>query len=226
MTKPVITYGKLCKHHPEAMGARNSFKRCVVCSYERKKKWANENKVRLDIKRKQYSIDKKEDNAARSKKWREENPERAFALKKKYRANNAEKIAKQKRLDYLANPAKKHALVAAWNKRNPDKCAATSAKHRSAKLNASVSWGNSFFIQEAYALAKLRNKVCGGKWEVDHIVPLQSKIVCGLHWEGNLRVILKRTNQSKSNRHWPDMPTNADTFTPTLDASGGVFTVT
>lgn len=226
MTKPSIIYGKLCKHHPEAGGARNSFKRCMVCSYERKKKWEEANKDRVVEKRKQYSIDKKEENSARAKRWRRENPEKAFELAKKYRANNAEKIAKQKRLDYLANPAKKHALVAAWNKRNRDKCAATTAKHRSAKLNASVSWGNSFFIEEVYALAKVRAKVCGGVWEVDHIVPLQSDIVCGLHWEGNLQVIPRMKNKSKSNRYWPDMPTNGDTFTPTLDAVNGVFTIT
>ena len=226
MTKPVITYGKLCKHHPEAMGARNNFKRCMVCESERKKKWEAANKERITPRRKQYAIDKKAEIDARSKAWREANPGRAFELAKKYRDTNVEKIAKQKRLDYLANPEKKHAAVARWNAKNPAKCAATTAKHRSAKLNASVSWGNSFFIEEAYALAKVRAKVCGGEWEVDHIVPLQSDTVCGLHWEGNLQVIPRMQNKSKSNRNWPDMPTNADTFTPTLDAAGGVFTVT
>ena len=225
MTKPVITYGKLCKHHPEAMGARNNFKRCMVCESERKKKWEAANKARITPMRRQYSIDKKAEIAARSKVWREANPERAFELAKKYRDNNAGKIAKQKRIDYLADPAKKHAIVAKWNAKNPDKCAATTAKHRSAKLNAAVAWGNSFFIDEVYALAKLRSKVCGEAWEVDHIVPLQSDLVCGLHWEGNLQVIRRFHNKSKSNRYWPHMPTNADTFTPTLDAVNGVFTV-
>ena len=41
---------------------------------------------------------------------------------------------------------------------------------------------------------------------VDHIVPLQSPLVCGLHVHDNLRVILAVDNASKANRHWPDMP--------------------
>lgn len=218
MTKPITTYGKLCKNHPDSLGARNPSGRCIACSYAYKNKWETENKERLLLKRKQYSIDKKLEISERSKKWREENPKRAFELAKKYRANNIGKIAKQKRVDYLSNPSKKHAAVARWNVKNRDKCASYTARHRSAKLSAYVSWANDILMKEIYSSARLIKKIFGGKWEVDHIVPLQSDIVCGLHWEGNLRMIPKRENQSKSNRLWPDMPT--------LDASGGTFTIT
>ena len=55
-------------------------------------------------------------------------------------------------------------------------------------------------------MAALRNKLTGVKWEVDHIVPLASRIVCGLHAETNLRVVPKLVNRIKGNRFWPDMP--------------------
>lgn len=80
------------------------------------------------------------------------------------------------------------------------------ANRRAAKKRATPDWANKFFISEAYHLAKLREKVCGGLWHVDHIVPLQSKYVCGLHVESNLQVIPGHLNQTKSNVTWPDMP--------------------
>ncbi len=43
-------------------------------------------------------------------------------------------------------------------------------------------------------------------WTVDHIVPLQNPLVCGLHCEANLRIILGADNFAKCNRWWPDMP--------------------
>jgi len=81
------------------------------------------------------------------------------------------------------------------------------ANYRAQKLKSTPVWANKFFIREAYALAVLRTKIVGSRFVVDHIVPLNSNLVCGLHCERNLRVIPERENLLKSNRHWPDMPT-------------------
>jgi hypothetical protein len=59
---------------------------------------------------------------------------------------------------------------------------------------------------EAYALAQVRQAITGVPWEVDHVVPLQSDIVCGFHNEFNLAVITKAENIKKRNTTWPDMP--------------------
>jgi hypothetical protein len=60
--------------------------------------------------------------------------------------------------------------------------------------------------QEAYALKHLRKAATGAEWDVDHIVPLQSKLVCGFHNEFNLAVITAKENNAKRNYYWPDMP--------------------
>ena len=96
-----------------------------------------------------------------------------------------------------------------WQERNPWKVLAVVRRYQAKKLNATPKWANQFFIEEAYDLAARRSAIkCGGiaKWHVDHIVPLQHPLVCGLHVEHNLQVIPALQNHRKSNRYWPDMP--------------------
>jgi hypothetical protein len=69
-----------------------------------------------------------------------------------------------------------------------------------------VSWANHFVIEEAHRLARLRTSVMGFKWSIDHIVPLKSALVCGLHTHTNIQVVPFSENARKRNRLWPDMP--------------------
>jgi hypothetical protein len=55
-------------------------------------------------------------------------------------------------------------------------------------------------------MAKLDEIKTGRKVHVDHIVPLNHRLVCGLHCEHNLQLLFSEENIKKSNRHWPDMP--------------------
>ncbi len=67
--------------------------------------------------------------------------------------------------------------------------------------NAMPLWANKFIIKEIYALAKLRTKLTGNKWEVDHVIPINGRTVCGLHVENNLQVIPMFINRSKGNKY-------------------------
>lgn len=179
--------------------------------------------------------DKKEKARERARAWRLANPERYKAAVDKSKAANPEKYKELQRQWHLANPGystrqsakwreanreksnqfseewkrqnpeKRRAVVRAWNKRNRDKVNAVYARRRAMKLKACPKWANDFFIKEIYHLARLRTKMFGYPWNVDHIVPLQSDKVCGLHVEHNLQVIPSSVNQSKNNRSWPGM---------------------
>lgn len=95
-----------------------------------------------------------------------------------------------------------------WNSKNKHKVVAYSAKRRAVKLNASTSWLSELsdlVFEEAALLAKMRSKSTGIAWDVDHIVPLQSKFVCGLHTFSNIAVVPASVNRSKSNKYWADM---------------------
>jgi hypothetical protein len=95
-------------------------------------------------------------------------------------------------------------------KKNRSKYTAQTAKYRAQKKQATPAWSftewEEFFIQEIYDQADRLTKLTGNQYHVDHMVPIISDVVCGLHCKDNLQIMLGRLNISKSNRYWPDMP--------------------
>lgn len=71
-------------------------------------------------------------------------------------------------------------------------------KQKRTKLATPV-WANKDAIKEVYKAAVALTELTGKKYEVDHIVPLTSKLVCGLHVEHNLRVVTFEENRKKYN---------------------------
>jgi len=113
------------------------------------------------------------------------------------------KRQREKRLASLkkwrdANQEKQKELIAQWKKLNKDKTRAYASKRRSQKLNAIPPW----FEKEKVALAYKKAKEWG--FEVDHVIPLQGKNVCGLHCWSNLQLLDAKLNHSKGNRRYPD----------------------
>lgn len=70
---------------------------------------------------------------------------------------------------------------------------AREAKRRASKLNATPKWADLEAI-------KLFYKNCPKGYEVDHIIPLQGKEVCGLHVLNNLQYLSKHENRQKYNK--------------------------
>jgi hypothetical protein len=165
-------------------------------------------------------------NQKHTKEWRLKNPERYKQSMKDWRqthleqkrvANaewakrNSEKDAASKQKYAKANRTKKNAQSRIYAKLNPHVALASTRKRQAAQIQRTPPWFNAdhhWMVKEAYALAKMREKILGGKWHVDHIVPLQGANVSGLHVPWNLQVIPASLNLQKRNR-WDDANSKA-----------------
>lgn len=149
--------------------------------------------------------------------YRRNHPERVNAAERARYARNP-----QRKLDAVAryrkaNPEKCVAAITRWAKNNPEKRAEIMRRHQSKpeskarncarqmkrharKLQATVPWANEEKILDFYRMAALATEITGEPWEVDHIYPLISDTICGLHVEHNLRVIPAVENRAKGNR--------------------------
>lgn len=100
--------------------------------------------------------------------------------------------------------AKNSRLIA--ERKNPHIVSARTSKRRCAKMQRTQKWFKDYYAEEVKAIYKFAETLrdfTGLKWDVDHIIPLQGKLVSGLHVPWNLEVILKVDNIRKSNKFDP-----------------------
>ena len=148
---------------------------CIECHRERNSEWARENRKRLTEKSAAYRAQHREAARASNRKCKQANRDR-------YASNHQ-----------------------AWAASNKDKRRATWAAHKAAKLRATPKWADFSAIANVYRLAAEAEKLTGVRMHVDHIVPLQHQLVCGLHVAENLQILPGAFNEAKRN-HWPLPP--------------------
>jgi len=160
------------KYHKEKFEERKQF------NIDRNKIYYQENKEKIAKRNKLYNQQNQEKLKARRKKYRENNKDKILIQAKEYRERNKNRINKQ---------------ISEWQKANRDKCRAKDAKRRAIQLKAVPKFANLNKIKEIY-------KNCPKGYEVDHIIPLQGKTICGLHIETNLQYLSIKANRSKGNK--------------------------
>lgn len=161
---------------------------------------------RNEQRRKQYHEDPAV-NASKAE-YRRENSEKYKEYMREYREQNKDiLLAKRREPEQLAH---KKEIDRAYSQANPDKICAKSAKRRAWRLKATPKWANQERIQALYTKAKEMQKETGIEYHLDHMVPLNSRFVSGLHCEHNLQILPGSENCQKSNLWWPDMPDRLD----------------
>lgn len=130
-----------------------------------------------------YKPKYKERNAAATATWTKANPEKKAAASAAW---------------YAANKERKAEAYAAWAKANPEKRRAVRAKRRAAKLNRIPPWADLEAI-EFFEIMKPPGA------EIDHIIPMQGRIVSGFHELSNLQYLTPTENRSKGNKfNWKE----------------------
>ena len=129
--------------------------------------------------------------------------EKKKASNKAYRASEKGKQAEQA---YTRSEAGKKSRKLAIKKYQQGSGKATklarTVSRRLSKIQRTPAWLTEIDyerIGNEYKLASILTKVTGSAWHVDHIIPLQGKMVSGLHVPSNLRVLPAKDNISKSN---------------------------
>lgn len=140
---------------------------------------------------------------ARASRYYSNNRERVLEYVKSYSQGNPDVRAKAQRRWLEKNG---YVYQKKWKTSNPGKVNALTAKRRNCVRKATPKWANFRSIESFYIAARRLSEETGIAHHVDHVVPLTSKLVCGLHNEFNLQILTGPENLAKHNRHWPDMP--------------------
>lgn len=169
--------GQPCKHGHIA--PRKTKGSCVDCL---KIEWARGNQTRADYFR---TYNKSEAGITAKQEY--------------YKRNRAIVIARAQ-----ARPnEEKQAYRTAWKANNPTQVLADNKIRRRKHREATPPWINrkqKTEMRSLYQAAITLTKTTGEQYVVDHIVPLRSDVVCGLHVPWNLRVITQEENLKKSNK--------------------------
>ena len=145
--------------------------------------------------------------------WRKKNRDKTRASQKKYYEANKELCLDKIKKCQKANKDKYNKFIYEWRKANPNKVAAirkryyekNSAKdiarvrRRQGKIKHCEIFMNVGELAEIQGLYDFCQIFKG--FEIDHIIPLNGKLVSGLHILSNLQVLPIYENRSKQNKY-------------------------
>jgi hypothetical protein len=162
-------------HEAKAVGAKYYFtgKPCKNGHIEKRYATGGCMGCLREIARRQY-----EKNPEYVKNWQKQNRDKARANVAAWKARNPERVKE---------------LQEETRRRFPKKQTHDAALARARLLGAVPPWADLKAIRSIY-------DACPAGYEVDHIIPLQHELACGLHVPWNLQYLTKIENRKKNRR--------------------------
>jgi hypothetical protein len=182
-----------------------------------------EAKARKSAKMREWRKANREKLRAYAREWlaknKEQNAPKAAIRNARYYAKQGEQVLARKRDRYAALDPEQRLKYSGFDKTNPELVrkrlkalrdwiaahpgysAAQVAKRRAAVLMAMPPWADLVSIRKVYQTAKQLQALDGIPRQVDHVIPLRGKNVCGLHVAANLQVITAKENREKGARY-------------------------
>ena len=177
---------------------------CKPCSTARASAWNKSNSEKVKVREKAWREENKEYDSARKMEWAKRNPtNKKIADKKSYEKNKDRRLVtvKNYRLLNLATVKEKNKL---WRSNNIGYVLAKNKERHALKLQRCPKWltaDDRQKIQSIYDECRSVSLTTGVLHHVDHEIPLQGKLVSGLHVPTNLRIIPAKDNLVKKNKY-------------------------
>lgn len=150
----------------------------------------------MTAKKRVYTAEQIARRAAQSKAWYEAHKELTIARKKAWEAAHPDR-AREYDATYRSKPevaAKKREWRRKYMQATRGQHNAARARYRARQRSATPRWADHKQIKKLYEEASRR------EMHVDHIIPLISRIVCGLHVQDNLQLLTATENLRKRNK--------------------------